>query len=85
MHLVMYKAFEWQPPLYAHVGLLQDEGRQKYSKRKGAIDFDLSSLAEKGVFPEALINFVALHGWSHDLRSDVLKMPDLIQNVCSLL
>lgn len=77
----MYEAFGWEPPLYAHVGLLQNTERQKYSKRKGEGNLDMHSLEKEGVFPEALINYVALHGWSHNLGSDLLGMADLIQNV----
>ena len=79
----MYEAFGWQPPLYAHVGLLQDNERQKYSKRKGDAGLDLRALEGKGVFPEALTNYVALHGWSHNLGDDLLTMEDLIKNVCA--
>ena len=80
----MYQAFGWEPPLYAHVGLLQNSERQKYSKRNGDTDLDMRSLAMNGTFPEALINYVALHGWSHELGDDFLRMPDLIKNVCGL-
>ena len=83
-HMVMYDALGWQAPLYAHVGLLQDNQRQKYSKRKGDAELDLRSLETKGVFPDALINYVALHGWSHNLGNDLLTMGDLIKNVCPL-
>ena len=84
-HMVMYEAFGWQAPLYAHVGLLQDNERQKYSKRKGDADLDMRSLETKGVFSEALVNYVALHGWSHDLGNDLLTMDGLIKNVCAHL
>ena len=80
-HTVMYEAFGWQPPKFAHVGLLQNNDRQKYSKRKGDADLDMRSLEKKGVFPEALINYVALHGWSHNLGDDLLRLPSLIKNV----
>lgn len=80
-HIVMYEALGWEPPLYAHVGLLQNNERQKYSKRKGDEDLDMRSLAMNGAFPEALTNYVALHGWSHDLGDDFLRMNDLVKNV----
>ncbi|KAI4101649.1 MAG: hypothetical protein L6R37_004835 [Teloschistes peruensis] len=75
-HLTLYKAFGWKPPLFAHVGLLQDDNRQKFSKRKG--DLDIRKFADQGIFPEALLNYVALFGWSNTNKSDVLPMPDLI-------
>lgn len=79
----MYEAFGWQSPEFAHVGLLQNQERQKYSKRKGDADLDMASLEKKGVFPEALVNYVALHGWSHNSGDDFLRLPDLIQKVRS--
>ncbi|KAL8881488.1 MAG: hypothetical protein Q9198_001323 [Flavoplaca austrocitrina] len=75
-HLTLYNAFGWTAPQFAHVGLLQDSGRQKFSKRKG--DLDIRRLDEQGIFPEALLNYVALYGWSHSHKSDVLSLSDLI-------
>jgi glutamyl-tRNA synthetase len=79
-HLAMYHAFGWSPPIFAHVGLLVDKERQKLSKR--LVSMSMTELRDtKGVFPETLTNFVALLGWSHNVRSDVMSMEDLIQNV----
>ena len=80
-HIVMYNAFDWEPPIFAHVGLLQDASRQKFSKRDLALD--IHSFRQHGIFPEALVNYVALFGWSHRLGDDQLNMQDLIQNVRS--
>ncbi|KAF8852268.1 glutamyl-tRNA synthetase [Acephala macrosclerotiorum] len=77
-HLAMYQAFGWTPPAFAHVGLLLDSSRNKLSKRTGSID--IASFRDKGVFPEALTNFVALLGWSHQESNDVMSMDDLIAN-----
>jgi glutamyl-tRNA synthetase len=77
-HLFMYKAFGWEPPHFAHVGLLQDIERQKFSKRNA--DLDIRTFENDGIFPEALVNYVALHGWSHNLGNDFLSLQDLVQN-----
>ncbi|KAH7419287.1 hypothetical protein BKA64DRAFT_751729, partial [Cadophora sp. MPI-SDFR-AT-0126] len=77
-HLAMYQAFGWDPPAFAHVGLLLDKNKQKLSKRTGSID--ISSYRELGIFPETLTNFVALLGWSHNVGRDVMSMKDLIRN-----
>ena len=77
-HLVMYKAFGWEPPKFAHVGLLQDGERQKFSKRNA--DLDLRTLKNDGILPEALINYVVLHGWSHNLGNDFISLQELVQN-----
>lgn len=76
----MYQAFGWSPPQFAHVGLLLDQDRQKLSKRLESTNM-LELRDKKGVFPETLTNFVALLGWSHNIRSDVMSMEDLINNV----
>lgn len=66
--------------MFAHLGLLQNDQREKLSKRDDVLGF--RSFEADGIFPEALVNFVALFGWSHKMPSDVLSMPDLIKNVC---
>ncbi|KAL9612519.1 MAG: hypothetical protein Q9167_002904 [Letrouitia subvulpina] len=76
-HLILYQAFGWQSPAFAHVGLLQNQERQKYSKRKG--DLDIQRFKEEGIFPEALLNYVALYGWSHTRHSDFFTLSDLIE------
>lgn len=78
-HLALYEAFGWEPPAFAHVGLLLDKNKQKLSKRHGATD--VASFRDMGVFPETLTNFVALLGWSHGQNSDVMGLEDLIKNV----
>lgn len=78
-HIVLYNAFGWEPPIFAHVGLLQDDNRQKLSKRN--LDLDIQTFKRDGVFPEALVNHVALLGWSHSLGIDFLPLPKLIANV----
>jgi glutamyl-tRNA synthetase len=79
-HLAIYQAFGWEPPAFAHVGLLLDKEGQKLSKRTGSID--ITSWRDKGIFPETLTNFVALLGWSHEKKVDLMSMEDLIQIVC---
>ncbi|KAL9128940.1 MAG: hypothetical protein Q9217_002494 [Psora testacea] len=79
-HMVMYGAFGWEPPVYAHVGLLQDDDGQKLSKRAGSNDISVRSYADSGIFPEALINFVALLGWSHRSSVDLLRRQELVDN-----
>ncbi|KAL8943797.1 MAG: hypothetical protein Q9211_000840 [Gyalolechia sp. 1 TL-2023] len=77
-HLLLYHAFGWKPPEFAHVGLLQDSSHQKFSKRKG--DLSIRRFEEQGIFPEALLNYVALYGWSHTKTSDVMSLSDLVES-----
>ena len=82
-HMFMYQAFNWEPPVYAHVGLLQDPTRQKLSKRD--LSSDIREMEREGIFPEALVNYVALFGWSHRLGNDFISLHDLINNVRAAL
>jgi glutamyl-tRNA synthetase len=80
----MYHAFQWSPPAFAHVGLLTDQNHQKLSKRN--MDIDISAFRDRmGVFPETLTNYVALLGWSHQNRNDVMDLKELIDNVRHIL
>lgn len=81
-HLQLYRAFEWSPPKFAHVPLLVGEGGQKLSKRLGSTDVE--SYRAGGFLPEALVNFVALLGWSHKAKSDVFSRADLLRTVSQL-
>jgi glutamyl-tRNA synthetase len=76
MHLELYRAFEWKPPVFGHVPLLVDENRQKLSKRN--LDTDIASFRDQqGIFPDALVNFAVLLGWSHQQKSDLLPLRRL--------
>ncbi|CAN6615940.1 glutamate--tRNA ligase, mitochondrial [Trichomonascus vanleenenianus] len=61
-HAAIYDALGWRPPKYAHIPLLTSISSKKLSKRSG--ETGISALAAKGILPEALVNFVALFGWS---------------------
>ena len=75
LHVALYDALGWQPPVFAHVPLLVDQNRQKLSKRN--FDSDIASFKKSGIFPEALTNFAALLGWSHQQRNDVMDLKEL--------
>lgn len=61
-HIALYRAFGWEPPQFAHIPLLTSLADKKLSKRQG--DIGILSMKDKGILPEAIINFVALFGWS---------------------
>lgn len=62
-HLALYEAFGWTPPKYIHIPLLTNmTNDKKLSKRHG--DSSVLGLKKSGILPEALVNFVALLGWS---------------------
>lgn len=75
-HVYLYDAFGWAPPVFAHVGLLQGPNNQKLSKRTG--DISLGHYRQAGTSPEALINFVALLGWHHRQKSDIMDLKQMV-------
>ena len=77
LHVAMYEAMGWAPPSYAHVPLLINAERQKLSKRN--LDTGIASFRDQSIFPEALVNFAALLGWSHQRKNDVMDCRELEQ------
>uniref|UniRef100_A0A060T361 Glutamate--tRNA ligase, mitochondrial n=1 Tax=Blastobotrys adeninivorans TaxID=409370 RepID=A0A060T361_BLAAD len=61
-HVALYDALGWTAPKFVHIPLLTSASDKKLSKRSG--DSGVSSLRDRGILPEALVNFVALFGWS---------------------
>ena len=61
-HILLYEAFGWEIPKFAHLPLLLNPDRSKLSKRQG--DVAVEDYLAKGYLPEALLNFVALLGWN---------------------
>lgn len=76
-HLVLYKAFGWEPPQFSHVPLLLNPDRSKLSKRQG--DVAVEDYLDKGYLPEALVNFVALMGWNPRADRDVYTKEEFIK------
>lgn len=86
-HVLMYRAFGWIPPLYAHLPvILSPTGKGKMSKRKtiGANGREYPVLIREfraaGYLPEALFNFLALVGWSYDDKTEILTREQIIQH-----
>lgn len=80
-HLLLYEAFGWQPPVFAHLPLIRNRDKSKMSKRKN--DISILSYREKGYLPEALINFISLLGWSHPEGKDIFT-PEEFTKLVSL-
>ena len=77
-HLVMFEAFGWTAPEYAHLPLILNADKSKLSKRQN--DVSVESYLEKGYLKEALINFVVMMGWHPGKGSEqeVFNMENLI-------
>jgi nondiscriminating glutamyl-tRNA synthetase len=76
--LLLYQAFGWQPPKFAHLGMILAPDRSKLSKRHGATACD-SFMNEEGYLPEAFINFLALLGWSAPGEEEIMSMERLVE------
>jgi glutamyl-tRNA synthetase len=76
----LYKAFDWEPPQFAHLGLLVDKNRQKLSKRDNSAN--LEYYQDGHILPAAVLNFAVLLGWrAPPSTKDVLTLQDMIDNV----
>ena len=74
-HLMLYRAFEWLPPKYAHLPIILGTDRSKLSKRHGAVS--LLDYRTQGYLPEAMTNFLALLGWSLDDKTELLSKEEV--------
>ncbi|MFC4816318.1 glutamate--tRNA ligase [Flavobacterium sp. GCM10023249] len=93
LHVLLYKAFEWEAPEFAHLPLiLKPVGNGKLSKRDGdKMGFPVFPLEwkteegtsmgyrENGFFPEAVVNFLALLGWNDGTEQEIFSLNELIQ------
>ncbi len=75
-HLVLFQAFGWQPPKFAHVPLLLNPDKSKLSKRQN--DVSAEHYIQKGYLKEALINFLALLGWNPGTPQEIFSMDELL-------
>ncbi len=77
-HLLLYQAMDYQPPQFAHLPIILGPDRAKLGKRHGATA--LLDYQAQGYLPEALVNFLALLGWSLDDKTELLSMEDLVRH-----
>ena len=73
----LYEAFGWEVPIYVHCPLITDENHTKLSKRCGHSSFE--DLIEQGFLTEAVINFVALLGWSPSDNQEIMSLQEMIE------
>ena len=73
----LYDAFGWQVPVYVHLPLITDENHKKLSKRSGHASFE--DLIEQGFLPEAVVNYIALLGWSPEDNREIFSLQELIK------
>lgn len=73
----LYDAFGWEVPTYVHCPLITDEEHHKLSKRSGHSSYE--DLIEQGFLSEAVVNFVALLGWSPEDNQEIMSLTELIE------
>ena len=73
----LYEAFGWEVPIYVHCPTITNEQHQKLSKRSGHASFE--DLIEQGFVSEAVVNFVALLGWSPEGDREIFTLKELAE------
>lgn len=76
-HVYLYEAFGWEKPTFVHLPNILNADKKKLSKRQG--DVAVEDFKKKGYLPEALINYVALLGWSPEGNQEIFTMEELEQ------
>ena len=76
-HVLLYQALGWEPPLFVHLPMILGPDKSKLSKRHGATA--VTEFQEQGYLPQAMLNFMALLGWSLDDKTEMFTREDLIK------
>lgn len=76
-HILLYQAFGWELPVFAHLPILRNPDKTKLSKRKNPVW--ASWYLEQGYLPEAILNYLALMGWSHPEEKDIFDREEFIK------
>ena len=77
-HVLLYRGFGWQPPLFAHLPMILGPDRSKLSKRHGATA--ITEYKEQGYLPEAMFNFLVLLGWALDDKTELLARDEVVKH-----
>lgn len=76
-HVLLYRAFDWIPPYFAHLPMILGPDKAKLSKRHGATA--VTEFQAEGYLPEAMINFLALLGWALDDKTEFFTREELVR------
>lgn len=74
---LIYEAFDWDIPRYIHCPPVMKDEHNKLSKRNG--DASFQDLVQKGYLPEAILNYIALLGWSPSEDREIYSLEELVQ------
>ena len=73
----LYEAFGWEVPVYVHCPTITNEEHKKLSKRSGHSSYQ--DLIDQGFISEAVVNFVALLGWSPESNQEIFSLDELVK------
>ena len=73
----IYEAFGWEIPTYVHCPLITDENHKKLSKRCGHSSYE--DLIDQGFLTEAVVNYVALLGWSPEGTEEIFSLEEMVK------
>lgn len=76
-HVYLYQCFGWEAPQFVHLPNILNDDHKKLSKRQG--DVSVGDFLAKGYLPEALVNYLALLGWSPEDDQEIFTMEELVQ------
>ncbi len=76
-HILLYRAFGWGLPEFAHTPLLRNPDRSKLSKRRHPVW--VSWYLDKGYLPEAILNYLSLMGWSHPDQKEIFDLEEYVR------
>jgi len=76
-HVMLYKAFGWEPPVWIHMPLLRNEKKSKLSKRKDPVS--INYYRDIGILPEVLLNFLGIMGWSFGGDREKFTLAEMIE------
>lgn len=78
-HVLLYKAFGWDLPIFVHLPILRNSDKSKLSKRKNPVW--VTWYLKDGYIPEAILNFLALMGWSHPEQKEIFSLDEFIEKL----
>lgn len=78
-HILLYKAFGWELPVFVHLPILRNSDKSKLSKRRNPVW--VSWFLKDGYLPEAILNFLALMGWSHPEQKEIFSIDEFVQKL----
>ena len=77
-HVLLYEAFGWDLPVFAHLPLLRNADKSKVSKRKNPVS--LVWYEEAGILPQALLNYLGMMGWTMPDGEELFSLEDMVKN-----